>query len=221
MLFRSGLMTNVYGDHRKREYFLPKLCEKISPKEFRFVIMGDGWKPIIDNITERGFKVEYYDSFNYDSYVNLVPGFDYYLYFGLDEGSIGFIDALAAGVPTIVTPQGYHLDVPNGLTYPFTTIEELIEVFEKIAEKKRSLTKSVSTWTWKNYASKHLEIWQYLLGAYRGNILSTNKEYYDGISSVRFENHTAKPNIFNKIKAFVYVQKTNTQMRLRMIRKTK
>jgi len=56
------------------------------------------------------FEVEYHENFDYEVYKELIPTLDYYLYVGKDEGQMGFIDALAAGIPTIVTPQGFHLD---------------------------------------------------------------------------------------------------------------
>ena len=56
---------------------------------------------------------------DYDEIKSHVPYFDYYFYPGLDEGSLGTLDALAAGVKTIVTNQGFHLDLTNGVTHGF------------------------------------------------------------------------------------------------------
>ncbi len=158
-----GITSRIYNDNRKREYLLLQLSEKISPEDFAFKIMGAGWDDIVAALRSRGFTVEYVGRFDYEQYRRLVPTFDYYLYLGLDEGAMGFIDALAAGIPTIVTPQGYHLDAQGGISHPFVTLDELVAVFREIAQGRRRLVNSVSGWTWQQYAEKHLAIWNNLL----------------------------------------------------------
>jgi len=187
-----GLTSKVHNDLRKREYLLPQLAEHISTNDFMFKIMGMGWENIVTDLREKGFEVEYFNNFDYELNVRLVPTFDYYLYFGLDEGAMGFIDALAAGIPTIVTPQGYHLDAKNGITHPFVNLEELIAIFYEIAEKRNKLIDSVRTWTWPDFAVKHLELWQYLI-ADRNSKLISQCRYQDGLNSVT--PHSSFPDI--------------------------
>jgi len=178
--YNMGLTTRVYPDGCKREGMLLSLCAKVSPEDFRFTIMGAGWTEIIETIRKQGFEVTYFEEFDYDAYIKLIPTFDYYLYFGQDEGSMGFIDALAAGVKTIVTPQGYHLDAPGGITHPFNEISELIDIFQKLAAERRLLIDSVATWTWKDYAVKHLEVWRYLIDPSH----QVASKYTDGVNSI-------------------------------------
>lgn len=45
-----------------------------------------------------GFQVDYYSEFIYEEYLKLMPSLDYYLFWGFDEGSMGYLDALRAGV---------------------------------------------------------------------------------------------------------------------------
>lgn len=175
-----GITSKVRPDGCKREDMLLQLSYKISPQDFRFRIMGTDWDSIIESLRQRGFEVIYQSEFDYEEYTKLIPSLDYYLYFGQDEGSMGFIDALAAGVKTIVTPQGYHLDAPNGIVHPFNTNDELGDIFKKIAEERRSLIDSVATWTWKDYAIKHLELWEHLLDP---NKIIKSK-YRDGLNSL-------------------------------------
>ena len=158
-----GITSKVQPSGCKRESMLIQLGEFISPDDFKFMIMGSGWEPVIKKLKQKGFEVEYLPRFDYKKYVKWMPAFDYYLYMGQDEGSMGFIDALAAGVPTIVTPQGYHLDVIDGISYSFNEIDEMVNVFQEIAGLKKKRVQSVSTWTWADYARKHLLIWQYVL----------------------------------------------------------
>jgi hypothetical protein len=158
-----GITSKVQPSGCKRETMLAQLGDTISPDDFKFIIMGSGWEAVIKILKQKGIEVDYFKRFDYKTYVKWMPTFDYYLYMGQDEGSMGFIDALAAGIPTIVTPQGYHLDITDGITYSFNEIDELVNVFKEIAGLKKRRVQSVSTWTWADYARKHLLIWEYVL----------------------------------------------------------
>jgi hypothetical protein len=160
---RIGITSNVQPSGCKREGMLFEIAKRISPDDFEFFIMGSGWDDIVSFLRNNYFKVEYISRFDRDLYREAMPRLDYYLYMGLDEGSMGFVDALAAGIGTIVTTQGYHLDAPGGITYPFTEIHELDEVFHKIAEEKHARARAVASWTWYEYARKHLVLWECIL----------------------------------------------------------
>ncbi len=177
-----GITSKIHSDGRKRESMLLELTDQISPTDFTFKIMGAGWGGIVDALKLKGFEVDYFDSFDFQLNQDLVPTFDYYLYLGLDEGAMGFVDALAAGVKTIATPQGYHLEAKNGITHPFTELQELIAIFTFIADSKRKITNSVASWTWREYAIRHIEIWKYLLTGNPRQYSSINRG--DGIFSI-------------------------------------
>lgn len=181
--FVLGITHRIYSDHRKKVDILIDLCKTLDPDYFSFKIMGAGWGEIVDSIRSMGFQTDYYEQFDYEEYIKLIPSLDYYLFWGFDEGSMGFLDALHAGVETIVTPQGYHLDVKDGITYPCRTVSDFIETLLKIQEKRKKLVASVDTWTWRNFVDKHLEVWNYLLGN-EANIYGNQHFYEDGIFSV-------------------------------------
>ena len=75
---------------------------------------------------------------------------------------MGFVDALAAGVKTIVAPQGFHLDAPGGITYPVKSFADLADAFDDIAEKKVCRVAAVADWTWDAYSQQHAAIWRAL-----------------------------------------------------------
>lgn len=180
-----GITSKTHDDGRKKENLLLELSKRIRPDEFMFKIMGSGWQGIVDEMCANGFTVEYFSEFDYKLYVQLMPSLDYFFYFSFDEGSMGYIDALAAGVQTIVTPQGFHLDALGGITYPVRNLEEIVKAFEEIAGKKRALASAVSTWTWANYARKHLEIWEYLINNRNPRYYSEHTgNYPDGLASL-------------------------------------
>lgn len=158
-----GITSKVQPTGCKRESLLVDLAGRISAGSFRFEIMGAGWESVVAKLRERGVEVMYHDHFDYKAYCEVMPRFDFYLYLGEDEGSMGFLDALAAGVPTIVTPQGFHLDVPGGITYAFHNGRQLADAFAKIEVARRHRVHSVSSWTWEEYARQHLLIWEDVL----------------------------------------------------------
>ncbi len=201
-----GITCRVQKDGRKRENFLSKLASHIDPRFFCFKIMGDGWDHQVDALRKKNFKVEYIHSFDYAKYVELLPSLDYYLYMGQDEGQMGFVDALAAGVETIVTAQGFHLDVEDGITYPFNTYDELLRIFKSLQEKRVKLIKSVEDWTWSNYTVKHLEIWEYLLSKNKDTHIPPDKKYRDGVYSLYpFDNAPIKQPSDESLKASLYL----------------
>jgi hypothetical protein len=203
-----GITSKVHEDGRKREFFVSKLANDLNPKIFGFKIMGHGWDSQVDDLRYNGFEIEYYSSFDYENYIKLIPSLDYYLYMGQDEGQMGFIDAVAAGVETIVTPQGYHLDAEGGISYPFETYEQLLRIFKSIETKRESFMNSVSTWNWVDYTKKHVEIWEFLLSNQKGdNYLKPKREYRDGITSVRTNEKYVFKSPFGTTRKWIFYSK--------------
>lgn len=195
-----GFTYMVHNDCRKRDDILVDICREISPDIFRFIIMGAGWDNIIEKIKEMGFEVEYYSNFDKEKYNELMLRLDYYCYFGFDEGSMGFLDAMAAGVGTIVTPQGYHLDTEVDITYPVRTFSEIVNALHEIEGKRKKYIDFANTWTWKNYTLKHIEIWKYMLGCEKlADLLSNRGRYTDGIFSLLLEDLAYYESLKDKI----------------------
>lgn len=188
-----GITNRCYGslDLRKRDNLIYEVCKKLDPDFFELRIMGAGWSEIVSCIRGMGFEVTYYEDFYRDIYIRLMPSLDYWLYYGFDEGAMGYLDAMAAGVKTIVTPQGYHLDTNVQPTFFCSTIDEFVSVLLSIEKEKRAIVESVSEWTWENYAKKHLEIWQYLTKSKPlKELYQHQSEYRDGIFSVLLKNNS-------------------------------
>lgn len=174
-----GIACRAQDDGRKREVFLDRLATVLDPKYFTFKIMGNFWDSQVATLRKHSFEVDYFDHFIYDEYLKFIPSLDYYLYMGMDEGQMGFIDALAAGVKTIVTSQGYHLDAIGGIVHPFKEYEELKEIFLMIQKEKEQLTQSIASWNWLDYTKKHVEIWKYLL-----DNKNNTSQFDDGLNSL-------------------------------------
>ena len=160
---RIGILTNIYPNFRKREDLIFELISSTNLEGFEFIIMGTGWESFIELLEKKGIKYTWYSEFEHDEYVKVVPELDYFLYTGKDEGSMAFLDILAADVKTIVTPQGFHLDPMVAIDHPFETADELKEIFNHIMDNRRLKPKSVAMWTWENYAIQHIAFWRSLM----------------------------------------------------------
>ena len=159
-----GITSNNYDDGRKRDWLLWRLSEEIPLDDFEFQIFGRGWDQTRAKLIAAGAKVFVKEpsgdyKADYDDIKSAVPNFDYYLYTGLDEGSLGTLDALAADVKTIVTRQGFHLDIPHAITHGFWEYGELRQIFDEIVRERRSRKDIALSLTWARYAHRHLDIW--------------------------------------------------------------
>jgi glycosyltransferase involved in cell wall biosynthesis len=160
-----GIATRVYSDGRKREELLVRLSRNMSLATFRFRIFGSGWDSVVPHLSAAGAEVDY-DPGSSDyvaDYARLaaaMPHFDYYLYPGMDEGSLGTLDALAAGVPTIVTPQGFHLDLLPALWRTFVEYEDLEAVLKTIVREREVRLQAASKLDWPSFARRHSIVWR-------------------------------------------------------------
>ncbi|HEX5460817.1 MAG TPA: hypothetical protein VFX20_12690 [Steroidobacteraceae bacterium] len=159
-----GLTTRLYADGRKREDFLVRLGSEVDFRQIKFKIFGSGWEKIIPQLLRHGAEVEYdpgsedYTE-DYGRILSALPTFDYFLYMGMDEGTLGILDALAAGVRTIVTAQGFHLDLMEALTYTFVRYEELRAIFKQILAERERMLNLAAALGWEDYAKRHVEAW--------------------------------------------------------------
>ena len=166
-----GITSRCYPSGCKREYLLGELAPFLPPGEFVFHIMGLGWDCVMDELRRNGSDVVFHGDFDAERYRRLWRNLDYYLYLGQDEGSTGFLDALEAGVPTIATPQGFHLDLYGGLVHPIDDLDDLVTIFGKLATDRQSLRAAVAQVDWTQYALKHVALWSELINQRAGKVI--------------------------------------------------
>jgi hypothetical protein len=162
-----GITSRAYPDGRKREHLLVKLAESLPLDLFHFEIIGSGWDEVVNTLEAAGATVTYYpgtddSKLDYAYMLERLRTFDFYLYLGLDEGSMGILDALGAGVETIVTRQGFHLDIEDGITHGFLDGSELVNIFRTLRDRRMRLMNGVKGLTWGEYARQHALVWRYL-----------------------------------------------------------
>jgi hypothetical protein len=188
---RVGITSNLPPDGRKRESLLVRLAKETDLSDLHFEVFGKGWSKVAEQLRAGGATVAVHEgtedySADYAHVCRSVPDFDYYLYTGLDEGALGTLDALAAGIPTITTPQGFHADIPDGVTYPFWSYDELREVIELVVSTRRRRIAAVANLTWSEYAVRHIQVWQALLDGRKHELPQIlGQEELDNVSQLR------------------------------------
>jgi hypothetical protein len=176
---RLGFFSNIYNDSRKGEKELTKAILSVNHSFFCIVIMGSGWEDVISLFKDKGVQYEWYQEFDEAKYIELIESIDYLVYTGFDEGSMSFLDAVMANKKTIVTSQGFHLDIFNGITHPIAKIRELKKILFLLSENHRKRKNDITNLTWTKYAEKHINLWDYLLGCN-----TTKADYNDGVTSL-------------------------------------
>ena len=106
-----------------------------------------------------------------------MPSLDYFLYFSHDEGSMAYLDAIAADVKVIATPQGFHLDIRDGIDHIVTDMQDVAAVFGLLRHEREKRTARVSGWTWMEYAWRHLVVWDYLAAAASPDTIAEQKAF--------------------------------------------
>jgi hypothetical protein len=149
-----SILTNVYPDGCKRAEMFSELAKTLDNNQWAFRIMGSGWEEILVDLVARGLQCDYFPTFDKTVHKQILDSSDYSLYFGVDEGSMGLLDAKNAGLKLIAPNVGFNIDI--GIDYPFETKEELNEIFANLNPNP------VKDWTWKRYVDEHLKVWHYL-----------------------------------------------------------
>jgi hypothetical protein len=175
-----GITSQIRPDGAKREGVLIKMAHTIRLDAFHFEIIGPRWEKVIPHLEAAGATVNYQAGAYQDDnseHLRIVRermlSFDYYLYMGWDEGSMGTMEALAFGIPTIITPQGFHLDLNGGISFPFKESTDLCLILKNLANERQKRIDSVSGLTWDKYAQQHAKVWRTLRsGLPIGNINS-------------------------------------------------
>ena len=165
---RIAVATRLYDDGRKRESLLLRLASERDLSPFHFEISGSGWDAVVPRLRGAGASVHWDEGVeNYRGMLEAMRTCDYYLYLGMDEGSLGTLDALALGLKTIVTPQGFHLDIDGGIDEAVESYDELRVLMDRLAHERARRMAAVRGWTWEQYAAEHRMIWEALLGGRR------------------------------------------------------
>lgn len=187
---KIGLSGRIYKDGRKNENWLISAAQKISLENFQFHFFGSGWSKVESSIVSSGGEVFVYPEGSdyledHKLIISKLNELDYWMYLGFDEGSLGTLDAALAAVPLIVTPQGFHLELPSRIDYPVSSEENLISVLRDLDFPVRLSAAAGAYWSWARYAQDHVSIWS---GIFNYIPLISNKKSIDaGLEGFKFK----------------------------------
>ncbi len=138
---------------------------------FHFEIAGSGWTSLVGCLEQAGASVHYEDRADQTKFnTERIPRLDYYLDFGMENGFLAFLNALAAGVPVIAKPQGCNLDIEGSLAHSFTNAAELAGILSAISQERKRRVDAMTELTWAEYARQHAIAWRALLEGRRGEV---------------------------------------------------
>lgn len=182
-----GITSNLYPDGRKREFLLAQLAQEMDLSGFHFDVFGRNWRRTAEQLRAGGATVSVTEGTNdyqrdYEEICRSIPQFDYYFYMGMDEGSMGVMDAMDAGIPTILAPQGFHLDIPHAITHPFGDFGELKEIFRRIPRSRQERVESARALTWVEHARRHAQLWNGMLEGRRPAVIG---QLHDSVAVAR------------------------------------
>ena len=175
-----GIPSHLYPDGRKREFLLARLAQEMDLSPFHFEVFGRNWEKTAEQLRAGGATVAVTDATadyagHYAAMCARIPHFDYYFYMGLDEGSMGVLDALDAGIPTIITPQGFHVDIPHAITHPFVDYPEMRTIFAEIAKGRAQRLAAAASLSWTEHARRHLELWTAMVEGRRTEFMARER----------------------------------------------
>lgn len=154
-----GVISKRYGRKVKGEALLLELAKRLSPKDFKFTLVGDGRSESAYYLDKLGYEVEGFDYLPYKVFNSLYENLDALLITSFYEGGPANVpEAFAKGVPVISTPVGFAKDFivnnENGIilskdpSKDAKSIESILDkkFFNKLKLNARSMRKKMLTW---------------------------------------------------------------------------
>lgn len=148
--------------------FITKFVQATVLDGYEFEVAGCGWEQVLCQLKAAKAVVQYYPSTrdskqDENAYRNNLCKWDYYLYFGYEEGLLGVFDSMAAGVPIIAHSNLSEFTSKNAITKYFSSGAELANILRKLTNERRQRSDHVKDWTWSEYARQHAIAWRMIL----------------------------------------------------------
>ena len=150
----------VYPDGRKNESWAIDFFKTFRPGDLRVRAMGARWGGLLEELSQRGYEVDYAEAFERELYVQWLKESDHLLYTGFDEGAMSTLDAMLYGVVPIVTAQGYHLE-QEGTQLSFASHAQLMALGARLQtelDQTNAMRRRMTDWD--GFARRHAEFWR-------------------------------------------------------------
>lgn len=154
-----GVISKRYGRKVKGEALLYELAKRLSPQDFKFILVGDGRSESTYYLGKLGYEIEGFDYLPYRTFNSLYENIDALLITSFYEGGPANVpEAFAKGVPVISTSVGFAQDFivhnENGIilskdpSKDAIAIEKILDkdFLNKITLKAKEMRKKMLTW---------------------------------------------------------------------------
>lgn len=154
-----GVISKRYGRKVKGEALLYELAKRLSPEDFKFILVGDGRSESTYYLGKLGYDVESFDYLPYRVFNSLYERLDALLITSFYEGGPANVpEAFSKGVPIISTPVGFAQDFiinnENGIilskdpSKDAKSIESILneKFLNKLKLNAKQMRKKMSTW---------------------------------------------------------------------------
>lgn len=145
---RIGVVGRTYHTGRKGEDLVAAVQDL---PDIEWVFTGEGWPAPAQPVPEDELPA-FYRSLDYV----LVPA-------RIEGGPMCVLEALACGVEVIAPPVGWVPQFPH-LEFRTGDAQDLRRVLTEVIEKRRTLRRSVESYTWDDWAAKHHALFVSMVG---------------------------------------------------------
>jgi len=132
-----GFFSSFYPRLVKGEDYLIELSKELSPKFFKFILVGSKRGELAKELIKSGFECEVYENLPYVLFQNLYQKIDVLLITSRFEGGPASLpEAIATATPVITTKVGMATDFLDfkGIKFLSREIENDKKVLEKIKD---------------------------------------------------------------------------------------
>lgn len=161
---RIGFVGRAYPDGRKGEDRLLEISRRLNRAEYEFVLVGDRWEKVVEQLRAMGFQVEYHRKLKTEEISAVVGSMDVLLVCARNEGGPQpVLEALACGVPVLSTDVGFVPDLKKLMSEQVTIYERTDEVLGYLPQAKAgralaqskvsSLRQALAPFTWEAWAA--------------------------------------------------------------------
>lgn len=172
---RLGVISKRYDRGVKGEWCLKQLINTLNPRDFAFVLVGEGRSCDASLARARGFEVTCFESLPYHLFAGLYEQLDYLLILSDFEGGPACLpEALGSGVPVIAQPVGmvadYVIHEENGILLDEESwVDQIVRLASDDALRfkvnKGAFRGAASIPDWGEVMQRYADVYRRVLGA--------------------------------------------------------
>ena len=172
---RIGFVGRAYPDGRKGENRLFEISCCLDRTEYEFVLVGDRWEKVVEQLRTTGFQVEYHRKLKTEEISAVMGSMDVLLVCARNEGGPQpVLEALACGVPVLSTDVGFVPDLQKLLPEQVTIYRHNEEVRRYLPQAKAgraqaqtmvaTMRQALTPFTWESWAAATEQLWRSAAG---------------------------------------------------------